>query len=304
MVSKNNKKNKIVKICIKFKFADKNKNIINIQILQRILAMFEVDSHSDDSLNNDTFFNLDGKGFEGNIITTNKQDILEEQINKKNDLNKKHFDSTKCEETKNEKKRLGRKKKLSNERDISHNKYSDDNVKRKIKHLNIKNVYEFINNKIKTIYNGNIGNGIFKKELKTLNQSQKLEGSSAFNKIFLTKTLAEIFSEKISSRFTNFPRNHNKLLIEQLMNETDENKKEYFNKLFNITFIQCLNHFCGKAYFNELEGLKSFHDLKNDIIAKYPDDGDEYFRHLEYYLNNFETIVNNKRERNSYKKVK
>ena len=54
-----------------------------------------------------------------------------------------------------------------------HTKYTYDNLKRKCKHLVIENVKEFINKKIKEEYNGNIGEGILKKELVKLNQSQK-----------------------------------------------------------------------------------------------------------------------------------
>ena len=48
---------------------------------------------------------------------------------------------------------------------------------------------KFINNQIIKIYNGNIGNGIFKKELQTINQSQKSDATINFNKNFLTKKL-------------------------------------------------------------------------------------------------------------------
>ena len=54
-----------------------------------------------------------------------------------------------------------------------HTKYTYDNLKRKCKHLVIENVKDYINRKIKEEYNGNIGEGILKKELVKLNQSQK-----------------------------------------------------------------------------------------------------------------------------------
>jgi hypothetical protein len=100
--------------------------------------------------------------------------------------------------------------------------------------------------------------------------------------------LGEIFSDPISGRFTNFPPNHNKNLIGKLMNEEDENKRIYFINLFNLTFIQCLKHFRGELYINELDGLKCFNQVKNDILNKYVEDGEEYIDSLCYYLNNFE----------------
>ena len=183
------------------------------------------------------------------------------------------------------------------DRKIEHNKYSDDNLRRKCKHLVLKYILKFINYQILIIYNGNIGNGIFKKQLQTLNQSQKSDATINFNKMFLNKTLAEIFSENISGRFTNFPPNHNKLLIEKLMNENDEEKRKYFNKIFNLTFIQCLKHFTGEIKIDLLDGLKCFEDIKNDIMDNYEDDGLDYYNTLKYYLNNFEVIINNKKAR-------
>lgn len=68
------------------------------------------------------------------------------------------------------------------------------------------------------------------------------------------------------------------MLIKYLMNEKDENKRIYFNKLFNINFIECLNNFIGKKFIPELDGLKCLEDIKNEeIINKYPLDGERYF---------------------------
>ena len=55
------------------------------------------------------------------------------------------------------------------------NKFNFSNILRTIKHFIIKSILDFINNKIKELYNNNIGNGIFKKQLQTLNQKDKSE---------------------------------------------------------------------------------------------------------------------------------
>ena len=135
----------------------------------------------------------------------------------------------------------------------------------------------------------------------TINRLQQSNSSIAFNQKFLTKILGEIFSEKISARFTNFLHDHNKRIIQQLKNEEDEEKKLYFNKLFDLTFIQCLNHFMEKDNITELYGLKTFKEIKNDIINSYSD-GYKYIIALEYYLNNYEVIINNKKPREKSKK--
>ena len=235
---------------------------------------------------------------------TNKEDSPNEEYAKKKDLymnnlinnnNKISINIINVEEKSKQKKKCGRKRMRSEDNKVEHNKFADDNVRRKCKHLVLKCSLEFINNQIKKKYNGNVGNGVFKKELQTLNQSQKSDATIIFNQIFLTKTLGEIFSANISGRFTNFPPNYNKLVIDKLMNENDEDKRIYFNNLFNITFLECLRHFRGEKYINELEGLKCFNDIKKDIANKYEEDGEEYIETLEYYLNNYEEIINNKK---------
>ena len=206
---------------------------------------------------------------------------------------------------KQDKMKCGRKRmrhEENNEKVVEHNKYSDDNLRRKCKHLVIKNTMAFINKSIRNKYNGNIGNGIFKKELQTLNQKQKSDATINFNQNFLSKNLGEIFSEDITGRFTNLPLNHNKILITKLMNEEDEEKREYFNKLFNITFIDCLNHFNQKIIIPELIGLKCFSEIKDQILKKYPEDGEDYYSSLKFYFDNFNVIIMNKRARNSRKK--
>ena len=152
----------------------------------------------------------------------------------------------------------------------------------------------FINEKIREIY-GNIGSGIFIKKLLIINQRQKTNATILFNKEFLNKTLGEIFSEDISSRYTNNRKDHNKILIEKLMEDKDEAKKNYFQKLFNITFVDCLEHFRGDKEIEELKGLISFKDLELEDIKK----DKEYQETLNHYVYYYEIITSRKKERKS-----
>ena len=70
-----------------------------------------------------------------------------------------------------------------------HDKYSYDNIIRKIKILVLNYTLKFLNLKIKDIYKGNIGNGIFKKELVPLNHNVKYDTTIEFNHKFINKTL-------------------------------------------------------------------------------------------------------------------
>ena len=156
---------------------------------------------------------------------------------------------------------------------------------------------KFINEKIFKIYEGKIGNGVFRKELKTLNHNQKKDATVNFNQNFLFKTLGEIFSDSVSGRYTNIPPIHNKRLILNLINDKDEIKKKYFTNLFNITFLDCLKHFRGEIFINELAGLICFENLKENIKNKCQEDGEDYVESLDYYLKNFEIIVYKKKPR-------
>ena len=207
-------------------------------------------------------------------------------------------------EEKNKKKLCGQKRVRNEESSEKHDKYADDIIRRKCKHLLFKNLFDFLNNRIKFVYKGKLGNSIFKKQLKIINQYQIANPNIEFNQNLLTKKIGDIFSEDISGKYTNLPLNHNKNLIYKLMNEKDENKKIYFQKLFNLTFIQCLKHFRGEETIELLDGLTLFKDLKNKIVNQYKEDGVEYYEVLEYYINNFEEIINNKRPRKLRNKKK
>jgi len=180
-----------------------------------------------------------------------------------------------------------------------HNKFADDNLRKKSKHIILSEILTFLNSKLKEIYKDNIGNGILLKQLLTLNHKQKANIIVNDNKQFLQKTLQEIFSDDISRRYTNFPSDHNKNLINRLLEEDDEEKRKYFNTLFKLTFSEVLCHFQGKQIIKELVGLRTYKEaLKNYETEK------DYYENLKYHLTNFEEIINSKKSRRSRKQKK
>ena len=189
---------------------------------------------------------------------------------------------------------LGRKR-LDESKKGRHNKYIDDNVRRKCKHIILENIKNFINNKIEIIYNGKIGQGINIKKLLILNQDKTANDSVAFNKDFLKQTIGTIYSGDITNKYTNFPKDHNKNLIKKLLNEQDEAKRNYFNRLFSLTFFDCLEHFRGSKTIEELGGLTKI----NEALKEYDDDN--YKKCVSQYINNYEYIINNKKPRNRNK---
>ena len=226
--------------------------------------------------------------------------------NKLNSLKQLNSSKNKEDEYNNkEEKKRGRKRKreINNDNEYSvdkkaHNKFSDDNLRKKCKNTILKYALKFINEKIKEKYKNKIGHGKFKKELKILNQEKKAKSTVDFDKSFLTKTLKDIFSGDISARFYNFSKDYNRELIKSLIQDKDEERKQYFIKLFNITFIECLKYFRedeGAFNIEELNGFKKISLIKDELIKKHGNDYVEIFNH---YLNNFEEIINNKKGRN------
>ena len=198
------------------------------------------------------------------------------------------------------KKKLGRKTKRnvdstdgdaadSNENEKVHDRFSDDNMRKKCKNLILKCLLEFINDKIKVEYNNNIGHGESEKSLKILSQKYKKKATVDSDRNFMNKKLGEIFSQDISDRFCKYSLDHNKLVIESLINEEDEMKRNYFTKLFNLTFRDCLMHLSGDNNFQELEGFKSLTDIK-DYLLKKNDVG--YVEYFIDYIKNFEKMIN------------
>ena len=180
-----------------------------------------------------------------------------------------------------------------------HTKYSYDNLKRECKHLVIENVMKFINNKIYEVYEGYIDNGLLKKKLLKLNQAQKTNADVEFNKIFINKTLKDILSQNITKQITLYEPDHNKKVIDKVISE----KKDIFEKIFNLTFIQCLDHFIENKKIEELNGLTLYSELKEEIINKYENDGESYYENLKLFLKQFQNKINCAKSRKKRKNL-
>ena len=152
----------------------------------------------------------------------------------------------------------------------------------------IKNIYEYKNNK-------------FPKEKKSpkMKQNQPIGSRVDYNKDFSEKTPGEIFSEGISSKYTQHPSEHNKKSTEPSINDEDEKNGATFNDILNSTFLDSLNHPRGSKTIEESEGSNNLKDfLKNAKIIK----DKEYCTILNYFVNNFEKIIMDKKSRIKSKK--
>ena len=193
------------------------------------------------------------------------------------------------------KKKVGRKRKLDYE---DNHKIANDNMIRKCKHLVINNCIEFLNFQIKKIYHNNIGEGILIMKILDINQVQKSDNKLETTKLFLNKKLSEIFSVDISSKYTSFLPAHNKILISRLLNEEDIEKREKFQKIFNLTFADCIQLFLGNNNkYIEFEGFPVLDEIKDEL-----NEDNEYLEKIKNFLLNFEDIIKHKKPRKRNKK--
>ena len=193
------------------------------------------------------------------------------------------------------KKKVGRKRKLDYE---DNHKIANDNMIRKCKLLVINNCIEFLNFQIKKIYHNNIGEGILIKKILDINQIQKSDNKLESTKLFLNKKLSEIFSVDISSKYTTFLPDHNKILISRLLNEEDIEKREKFQKIFNLTFADCIQLFLGNNNkYIEFEGFPVLDEIKDEL-----NEDNEYLEKIKNFLLNFEDIIKHKNPRKRNKK--
>ena len=191
---------------------------------------------------------------------------------------------------------LGRKK--AGDKSIrSHTKFSDDNTRRKIKSTVVNDLSEFINTKIEDLYGKDVGEGMVRKRLMKLGQKQISNASVEFNQKFLYKKLKNIFSEKVTSRITNYSPERNKEVIEELINDQNEKRSNYFKGLFNLTFLECLKYYRGDdIYIEYLQGFKKF--SQDEFIQN---EGKDYTQHFMTYLKNYEIILQKKKPRKQKK---
>ena len=245
-------------------------------------------------------------------IDNNCQEFFDDKIIGQNYLLERHFDySSIFEENKNlkngnssliipdtlncitidnTKKEVGKKRNKSC--DKKHDKFADDNIRRKIKHLVLESLFNFINKKIKEIYKNY-------PEIKLLkiNKKQKSEAKISHDKELLKKSLYNIFSVDITRKYRHFPSTQNKAIINFLKNDEKYGNPVYFRKLFNLSFLESLKHYRGTENISVLKGLEGIEMIKDKFK------GDKYYlENIEYYIMNFETIINNKKEKKFIKK--
>ena len=166
-----------------------------------------------------------------------------------------------------------------------------NNKIRKAKLFIIKVIIQYINYKISKLYNNKKSNGIFSK-IKIIDTSQIKCVKKDYNIELLNKTLKEILSTKISKKYNGPPTEINNTIIEKLLNEKDEEKRQIFNNIFNKTFREWIH--------NLVDPKDELKNIYEEMLLKQKDDGNE----ISTILENFEIIFENKKGRRPKKDIK
>lgn len=167
-----------------------------------------------------------------------------------------------------------------------HNKFSQDNILRKVKGKFLHKITNYINSIILSKYRDQID------ILKPLAGKISQNNSINFNKILLKTKLKDIYSTYgINGKFRAIEKNHNKNVVNTIYNK---NIKE----LIDILEMNFLEVFCIFRDLNEtqkLNGLEKIDSVIREIKIKY--DNEEYIHKLYKTMINFENFYLNKKER-------
>ena len=139
-----------------------------------------------------------------------------------------------------------------------------DKYIKKIRSIILNTLLNFFNSLIKVVFNGEIGQGMCKKQLLPINKKYLNLNHSYVerDKEFLNEKLKDIFST-ISEKYTSYPKTHNKELIEKMINL--QYYGNYFKELFELSFLDCLEHIRGTKNSELLDGLPKMEQiLKNE----------------------------------------
>ena len=195
----------------------------------------------------------------------------------------------------------GRKK--SSEEMGAHNKFSDDNIIKKIKGLFLKMVIRYIND----IFNLKKDGLVILNYKKSINQLKKDNDLNILN-----MSIKDLLSQDITSKFKNKEYNWNKRLIESILNGNKSNEDKIFNDfVLSMKYIDWIKIYSTQKNINDLdiceawkERIKSKMPNIKELLTKIRnEEGNSYLSYFSFYLFNYENWFVNKKGRNRISKI-
>ena len=196
--------------------------------------------------------------------------------------------------TKEMKKNIGRKRKSSGGK---HNKFCYDNVTRKLKTKLFESILNFLNASLEKVEVENTRK-YSKKKLYSkpiflkINQDIIKDINVDNNNKLLKSTIKEIFSTEVSKKMENYGLDHNKKVIEKIYEEQIQKKTI---GILERTLLECLEHFRGTKYYEELKGFEEQYKCVIDNMKE--NETDEYIELFKEFVNRFEEYYGNKKAR-------
>ena len=170
-----------------------------------------------------------------------------------------------------------------------HDKYSTDNIIKKIKNYLIKSLIKFVNSEL-------IGTNVYKKSmLKKLDYKFTSNTNKEDNIICLNMTVKELLSFEISKKYSTQNKNRNEIIIQKMLKKGKKDEKLQY--VFKLKFKEWIDIFTMKKE-NTIVKIDGLHLLLNKILKTKEGYIDElYFVKFVYYLYNFENWFLYKKER-------
>ena len=193
---------------------------------------------------------------------------------------------------------LGKKRNLTN--GGKHDKFSYDNMTRKFKNKFINSLISYTNSQINPIEIENAKKKIKKVKMFLLKINQKIvkDINVVTNQRLLNTKLIDLFSDDISTKMVNYGPDYNRKVIAQLK-ENEENQTKVLS-ILDKTFLECLEHFRGSKYYEELAGLEKEYD---NVINALKEDGEteDYLKVFKDFVGRFDVYYQTKKARPSRK---
>lgn len=216
-------------------------------------------------------------------------------------------------------KKKGRKKKEDNS-EKAHNKYSEDNMIKKIIKIIFDRLISFVNIVIDLYIDEDKKNNLKRKIRKTLNKNRREKKNEGllkpldFKKVnhlkkdnilnLLKMDLKEFLSQKISSKFDLLKRDSNEIIINEIINDN-----EIFESIFKLKVEDYLNFYTYKSEIDIIEKIQLMKNVEferaNTVLNTIESNNDKRYYSLFYSMfNSLKRWFINKigRERNTVKK--
>ena len=270
-------------------FLDENSDNDNLSIISfKINDIQNIIEDKDEYLNNYTNEYL-------YINQVNKEEKIPE-IKYLTEINKSNFKTTKSKNgtvfkitKENKENNLGRKK--TGNLGGKHNKFSIDNLIRKIKSKLLTAIISYLKEKIKE---NSLQNkiGCISTFVKT-DQKYIQDTKISFNLKLTNTKLKDILSDNISVKYKNLGIKYNKKLVKKIYRGKKHKK---IVDILEATFCDCLEQVRGRKYFENLKGLEEeFRKVVDEMKET-----EKYFEAFKDLLNKFEIHFKSRRAREKF----